>query len=302
MTEVDTPVSPVAAADALPRDGRLEQLRARARARETARAAAREAHRSVRDGGQRARRTADELRDVAARGQALLHAPGQPGALPEGAPGARTHEADAFEVIAWAVKEFGPGLAVASSMQDPVLAHLVSQQLPWVDVLFGDTGYHFAETTGTRDAVEHTLDVVVVDVRPSLSVEEQDAAYGKDLFARDPSYCCAMRKVEPMRNALRDYDAWATGLRRGESVTRANAPLVTYDAKNGVVKLNPLAAWTDDEVAAYVAANGLLANPLLADGYPSIGCEPCTARPRNGADARSGRWAGTDKVECGLHI
>ena len=276
---------------------RLGQLRARAQARQAARTAAREAHEAQRAGGSRRRRSLDELRAVAARGQAELHGAGFPGAAADA--GA---EATAEQVVAWAVRELGPWLAVASSMQDSVLAHLVSQQLPWVDVLFGDTGYHFAETLGTRDAVELDLDVHVVDVRPTLSVEEQDAAHGNDLFARAPEACCAMRKVAPMRDALQGYEAWATGLRRGESASRAKAPLVTFDEKNGVVKVNPLAGWSDDQVADYVRQHGLIVNPLLADGYPSIGCAPCTQRVEAGADARSGRWAGLDKTECGLHV
>ncbi|MCF4122678.1 phosphoadenylyl-sulfate reductase [Antribacter sp. KLBMP9083] len=278
-------------------DNRLAQLRARAQARQAARTAAREAYEAQRAGGSRRRRSLDELRAIAARGQAELHGAGFPGAAPDA-----TAEATAEQVVAWAVREFGPGLAVASSMQDTVLAHLVSQQLPWVDVLFGDTGYHFAETLGTRGAVELDLDVHVVDVKPRLSVEQQDAAHGKDLFARDPEACCAMRKVAPMHDALQGYEAWATGLRRGESASRATAPLVTFDEKNGVVKINPLAGWSDDQVADYVRQHGLIVNPLLSEGYPSIGCEPCTRRVEAGADSRSGRWAGLDKTECGLHV
>ncbi|MBO0608597.1 phosphoadenylyl-sulfate reductase [Myceligenerans salitolerans] len=274
---------------------RLEQIRARAKARERARAAAREAHAHIRAGGVRRRRTPEELKNVVERGQALLHGTSLPG-------GPDTHrEASAEAVIAWAVREFGPWLAVASSMQDTVLAHLVAKQLPWVDVLFGDTGYHFAETIGTRDAAELSLDVNIVDVRPERTVGEQDATHGPRLYERDPEKCCALRKVAPMRQALRGYEAWATGLRRGEASTRRNAPLITWDEKNQVVKINPLAGWTDEQVDEYAQEHGLVVNPLLGDGYPSIGCAPCTQRVAAGADKRSGRWAGRDKVECGLH-
>ncbi|GAA1851100.1 phosphoadenylyl-sulfate reductase [Myceligenerans crystallogenes] len=277
------------------RTSRLDEIRARARARDEAREQAREAHAYVRAGGIRRRRTPEELKNVVERGQALLHGTSLPGG-----PGTQ-REASAEAVIAWAVREFGPWLAVASSMQDTVLAHLVSRQLPWVDVLFGDTGYHFAETIGTRDAAELSLDVNIVDVRPELTVAEQDARYGARLHDRDPEKCCAMRKVAPMKQALRNYEAWATGLRRGEASTRRNAPLITWDERNQVVKINPLAGWTDEEVEEYAARNGLVVNPLHDDGYPSIGCAPCTQRVENGADKRSGRWAGLDKVECGLH-
>ena len=110
-----------------------------------------------------------------------------------------------------------------------------------------------------------------------------------------------MRKVEPLTDTLAGYDAWVTGVRRVEAPTRANTPLVTYDEKFGLVKLNPLAAWSDEDMEAYIAEHGVLVNPLVAEGYPSIGCAPCTAKPLPGADPRSGRWAGTGKIECGLH-
>jgi phosphoadenosine phosphosulfate reductase len=261
-------------------------------ARVRARAAARESIRAMRPAARakRRRRTPEELRAVVERGQAQLNASSE------------SPEADAQAVIAWAVREFGPYMAVASSMQDTVLSHLVAEQFPFVDVLFGDTGYHFAETLGTRGAVEIELDVNVVDVRPELTVAEQDAKYGPRLHDRDPEACCAMRKVAPMKKALQSYEAWATGVRREETAARANAPLVAWDERNGVVKINPIAAWTEEQVADYAGRHGLVINPLLADGYPSVGCEPCTARPLPGEDARSGRWAGRDKDECGLHV
>ena len=261
-------------------------------ARVRARAAARESIRAMRPAARakRRRRTPEELRAVVERGQAQLNASSE------------SPEADAQAVIAWAVREFGPYMAVASSMQDTVLSHLVSEQFPFVDVLFGDTGYHFAETLGTRGAVEIELDVNVVDVRPELTVAEQDAKYGPKLHDRDPEACCAMRKVAPMKKALENYEAWATGVRREETAARANAQLVSWDERNGVVKINPIAAWTEEQVAEYASRHGLVINPLLSDGYPSVGCEPCTARPLPGEDARSGRWAGLDKDECGLHV
>ncbi|MGF0115890.1 phosphoadenylyl-sulfate reductase [Promicromonospora sp. Marseille-Q5078] len=278
--ELSAPVTPLAS-----RSGhdRLAQVRARAAAREESRTARHRARAA------RHRRSPEELRHVVERGQAQLHADGD------------RPEATAEEVVAWAVREFGPFLAVASSMQDLVLAHLVSRQLPFVDVLFGDTGYHFAETLGTRGAVEIEMDVDVVDVRPELTVAEQDAAHGPRLHDRDPEACCAMRKVAPMRQALQGYEAWATGVRRGETAARANAPLVAWDERNGVVKINPLAAWTDADVEEYAERHGVVVNPLLSDGYPSVGCEPCTQRVEAGQDARAGRWAGLDKSECGLH-
>jgi phosphoadenosine phosphosulfate reductase len=111
-----------------------------------------------------------------------------------------------------------------------------------------------------------------------------------------------LRKVVPLQNTLAGYDAWVTGVRRVEAPTRANTPLVTYDEKFGLVKVNPIAAWTDEDMDAYIAEHNILVNPLVAAGYPSIGCAPCTAKPAPGADKRSGRWAGTGKIECGLHV
>ncbi|GAA5131286.1 phosphoadenylyl-sulfate reductase [Pseudonocardia adelaidensis] len=210
-------------------------------------------------------------------------------------------DATAQQVLAWAAETFGNRMIVASNMQDAVLVELAAKARPGVDVLFLDTGYHFAETIGTRDAVETVYDVRIVNATPEHTVAEQDSLLGKDLFARDPNQCCALRKVAPLQNTLARYDAWVTGVRRVEAPTRANTPLVTYDEKFGLVKINPIAAWTDEEMDAYIAEHNVLVNPLVAEGYPSIGCAPCTAKPAPGADKRSGRWAGTGKIECGLH-
>jgi phosphoadenosine phosphosulfate reductase len=210
-------------------------------------------------------------------------------------------QAGAHEVLAWAAETFDDRMIVASNMQDAVLVDLAAKARPGVDVLFLDTGYHFAETIGTRDAVGAGYDVRIVNATPEHTVAEQDSLLGKDLFARDPNRCCALRKVVPLQNVLAGYDAWVTGVRRVEAPTRANTPLVTYDEKFGLVKVNPIAAWTDEEMDAYIAEHGILVNPLVSEGYPSIGCAPCTAKPLPGADKRSGRWAGTGKIECGLH-
>jgi phosphoadenosine phosphosulfate reductase len=215
--------------------------------------------------------------------------------------GAELEVAPAEVIVEWAVATFGARFAIASSMGDAVLAHLASKVAPGIDVIFLDTGYHFVETIGTRDAVAATLPVNLVDVRPELSVAEQDATYGKDLFARDPDLCCAMRKVRPLEQALSSYDAWATGLRRAETHHRIIAPVVGWDAKKQKVKVSPIARWSDEQVERYIAENGVLVNPLVYDGYPSIGCWPCTRRVAPGDDPRSGRWAGTTKTECGIH-
>ena len=209
--------------------------------------------------------------------------------------------ASAEELLQWTDEHFGGEYVVASNMQDAVLVAMAAKVRPGVDVLFLDTGYHFAETIGTRDAVEAVYGVNVVNVTPENTVAQQDALLGKDLFASDPAACCRMRKVEPLGKALAGYSAWVTGIRRVEAPTRANAPLISYDKAFGLVKINPIAAWTDDDMQAYIDANDVLVNPLVFEGYPSIGCAPCTAKPIAGADPRSGRWAGQTKTECGLH-
>jgi len=209
--------------------------------------------------------------------------------------------ASAIDVLGWAVEQFGSDWCIASSMEDSVLAHLASRVLPGVDVVFLDTGYHFAETIGMRDAVDAVLPVSVRTMLPLRTVAEQDAEFGPRLHERNPSLCCAMRKVEPLNRALAPYRAWASGLRRADSPSRAGTKVVEWDAKHEMVKLNPIAAWTDSDVEAYIAEHGLLVNPLLSDGYGSIGCAPCTRRLLPGEHPRDGRWAGTSKTECGLH-
>ncbi|MGH3854177.1 MAG: phosphoadenylyl-sulfate reductase [Pseudonocardiaceae bacterium] len=209
--------------------------------------------------------------------------------------------APAQEIVRWAARTFGARFAVASSMQDAVLVHLVSRVAPGVDVLFLDTGYHFAETLGTRDAVAATYGVNLITVTPRRTVAEQDASEGPKLHDRDPDRCCRLRKVEPLDRALAGYDAWATALRRVDSPTRAAAPVVSYDAKRGKVTVAPMAAWSDSDVADYIAEHAVLVNPLVAAGYPSIGCAPCTRAVAPGEDPRAGRWAGSAKTECGIH-
>ncbi|WP_054813474.1 phosphoadenylyl-sulfate reductase [Nocardia arizonensis] len=226
----------------------------------------------------------DELRDIAERGAAELGP-----------------HASAVELLEWTERTFGTAYIVASNMQDGVLVHLAAQVRSGVEVLFLDTGYHFAETIGTRDAVEAVYGVKVVDVAPEHSVAEQDRLLGKDLFARDAGECCRLRKVVPLKRSLAGYNAWVTGIRRVEAPTRATAPLISYDEGFGLVKVNPIAPWSDDEMHSYIQQHGILVNPLVEEGYPSIGCAPCTRKPEPGSDPRSGRWAGLAKTECGLH-
>ncbi|MDY0908192.1 phosphoadenylyl-sulfate reductase [Microbacterium sp. CFBP9034] len=235
------------------------------------------------------KRTNDELKALAERGAAELRS------LAAG-------EASPADVIAWVARNFSmTAAAVACSMADAALPHLVAEQLPGVDVLFLDTGYHFAETRFTRDEVGRVLDVRIVDVLPEQTVTEQDAQFGARLHDRDPALCCERRKVAPLKDALSGYEVWFTGVRREEAPTRVNTPLVQWDGRNGLVKVNPVAAWTFDDLLDYAGAHQVPVNLLVSNGYPSIGCEPCTQPVAAGADPRSGRWAGLSKTECGLH-
>ncbi|MHC2998364.1 phosphoadenylyl-sulfate reductase [Microbacterium sp. HJ5] len=235
------------------------------------------------------KRSADELRALAERGNLELAS-------------LTGHEASAAEVVAWVARNFSmTATAVACSMADAALPHLVAEQLPGVDVLFLDTGYHFTETYATRDEVQRALDVRIVDITPDQTVAEQDAEFGAKLFERDASLCCARRKVAPLQDALGGYEVWFTGVRREEAPTRTNTPLVTWDERNGLVKVNPVAAWSFDDVLEYAADRKAPVNLLVGFGYPSIGCEPCTKPVAAGEDPRSGRWSGSAKTECGLH-
>ncbi|SFF37404.1 phosphoadenylyl-sulfate reductase [Blastococcus tunisiensis] len=207
----------------------------------------------------------------------------------------------ALAALRWAGETFGDRFAVTSSMADGLLAHLAGRAAPGVHVVFLDTGYHFAETIGTRDWITGVLPVTLVNVTPEQTVAEQDLAFGAKLHDRDPDLCCSLRKVTPLAQALAGYVAWGSGVRRDESATRAGTRLVDWDAKRGMVKVNPLAAWTQGDVDDYIAAHQVPVNPLFELGYGSIGCEPCTRPVAPGEDPRAGRWAGTTKVECGLH-
>ena len=208
----------------------------------------------------------------------------------------------ALAVLRWAGETFGAAFAITSSMADGLLAHLASRVIPGVNVVFLDTGYHFAETIGTRDWITGVLPVTLVNVRPEQTVAEQDAEFGAQLFSRDPGLCCARRKVAPLQDALAGYEVWFTGVRREEAPTRTSTPLVQWDERNGLVKVNPLAAWTFDELLDHAGAHQVPVNLLMSHGYPSIGCEPCTKPVAAGEDPRSGRWAGLAKTECGLHL
>ena len=196
-------------------------------------------------------------------------------------------------VVAWAVDQFHPQLCLAASMSDAVLIDLAVEAEPSVEVVFIDTGYHFPETVQTLEAVQrrYGLEVRVMGPPPEPA----------EFWKTDPVACCSAYKVAQLDAALESKLAWMSGLRRAESPTRADAPIVSRD-RRGLVKVNPLATWSDDDVARYVAEHDVPVNPLVAKGYLSIGCWPCTRPVEEGEHARDGRWAGSDKTECGLHV
>ncbi|MFN8098277.1 MAG: phosphoadenylyl-sulfate reductase [Dermatophilaceae bacterium] len=208
----------------------------------------------------------------------------------------------ARDLLSWSLDRYGDGLTVASSMGDEVLLHLAGTAAPGIDVFFLDTGYHFAETLGTRDAYAVMLPLKIRTVTPRESVEQQNVRFGPRLHARNPDLCCRLRKVAPLGAALHGYAAWVSGVRRVDAPTRAGTPLVEWDARRGMLKLNPIVGWSHDDVDAYAQSHGVFLNPLRQLGFASIGCEPCTRPVGDGEDQRAGRWSGSEKVECGLHI
>ncbi|WP_295628750.1 phosphoadenylyl-sulfate reductase [uncultured Corynebacterium sp.] len=207
---------------------------------------------------------------------------------------------DAGEILEWGAEHLRTPLAVTLSMQDTVLAELASRHAPDADLIFLDTGYHFPETLEVADRVDHRYPNRLLTVTPLRTRAEQDAEEGKDLYKTDPTRCCALRKVEPLARMKRPYEGWVTGLKRVDAPTRAHTPVLEID-KTGRIKLNPLADWTDEDIERFIEDNDLIVHPLTKAGYPSIGCATCTSRVAPGEDPRSGRWAGAEKTECGLH-
>jgi phosphoadenosine phosphosulfate reductase len=206
---------------------------------------------------------------------------------------------DAFEtapasrIVRWAVETFGPHLSLAASMADALLIDIATKVDPAIEVIFIDTGYHFPETLETVERIRrhYGLNLRMMTV----------AHHAEELWKVDPENCCSAVKVGQLDRALASKSAWMSGLRRDESPSRAASPIVARDLR-GLVKVNPLANWTSEDCDAYIAEHQVPYNPLLDDGYPSIGCEPCTSRVAPGEDPRAGRWAGRDKTECGLHL
>lgn len=200
--------------------------------------------------------------------------------------------APASKIVRWAVDTFGDDLCITASFQDSVLIDIATKVDPTIEVVFIDTGDHFRETYETVERVRARYDLNLRVIR----VPEPAVPF----HVTDPVRCCSDAKVAALEEALAGKAAWLSGLRRVEAETRAGAPIVSFD-KRGLVKVNPIATWSDLDVSGYMAASDVIYNPLLDQGYPSIGCAPTTRPVEEGADPRSGRWAGSDKTECGLH-
>jgi phosphoadenosine phosphosulfate reductase len=208
------------------------------------------------------------------------------------------------EVLEWAVAQFAPRLAMTSSFgaEGVVLIDKLAQVAPRTPIIYLDTGFHFRETEQLKERLRARYGLNIIERRAALSVEEQAAQYGDRLYARDPDTCCRLRKVEPLREALTGFAAWIAALRRDASPTRASIQVIEWNARHGLIKLNPLAAWTRQQVWDYIVRHDLPYHPLYDEGYTSIGCAPCTRRTMPGAHERSGRWDGQTKLECGIHL
>ncbi len=216
---------------------------------------------------------------------------------------ARFRDRPPEELLAWAAERFGELTVLTCSFggaSGMVLLDMVARLRLPIAILFLDTDLLFPETYALAAEVERRYGLTVRRQRPAVSLEEQARQYGPELYARDPDRCCAMRKVAPLAEALRPYRAWISGIRREQTAQRATTDLVAWNARHGLLKLSPLAAWSEQEVWAYLHTHNVPYNPLLDRGFPSLGCAPCT-RPASADDPRAGRWSGFAKTECGIH-
>jgi phosphoadenosine phosphosulfate reductase len=208
------------------------------------------------------------------------------------------------EVIRWGLTVYGRDIAIATGFGPSgiVLMHLASQLRQDVTVFYLQTDLLFPETMDLRDRLAVRLRIHFTEVRTELSLDEQAQTYGTELWQSNPNLCCHLRKVEPLRRYLANKKAWVTAIRRDQSPTRATVRMVDWDGSNGLIKISPLAGWTRELVWAYLREHDLPYNSLHDQGYPSVGCFPCTSPVAQGASERSGRWAGTGKLECGIHV
>jgi phosphoadenosine phosphosulfate reductase len=210
--------------------------------------------------------------------------------------------ASAEEVIGWAAGHFAGGVIATQSRVNTALVHVIESVGADIPVVFVDTGLHFAETLETRDRLASTTSLHVLSIASPMTVEQQAEGFGPELWSRDPDLCCGMRKVDPIESLLARCDAWLTGMRSATAESRSERSVVEYDEGRGVVKVNPLIGWSDEDLAHYTLLNDVVVNDLVAAGYPSVGCWPCTRPIQADEDPRAGRWTGFEKTECGLHI
>lgn len=215
----------------------------------------------------------------------------------------RLESATPQEILRWAVETYRDGLTMATAFgaEGCVLMAMLAEIDPGVHVFNLDTGYQFPETLETRDRIREKYGIDVELVQPDETVEQMEARFGGPIFGTKPGECCRIRKIEPLKKALVGKTAWISAIRRDQTIHRAEADLLEWDRKFGLVKVSPLANWTKKEVWRYIADNEVPYNPLHDQGFPSIGCWPCTRSVREGDDERAGRWAGTGRTECGLH-
>lgn len=208
------------------------------------------------------------------------------------------------EILGWAAERYAPRIALATAFgpESCVLIDVIARERLPISIFTLDTGLLFPETYALWRRLEERYGLQIRSLQPQQSVEQQARAHGDRLWVRDPGRCCELRKVEPLRSALSGLDAWITGIRRDQTPERATARTVERDARFGVVKINPLAAWSEGDVWEYVRARDVPVNALHANGYRSIGCLPCTTPVTAGEDARAGRWRGQARNECGLHV
>jgi phosphoadenosine phosphosulfate reductase len=213
-------------------------------------------------------------------------------------------QASVEETLEWAAGRFAPKLVMTSNFgaEGIVVIDKLSRIARETPIVYIDTGFQFKETDRLKDHLRERYNLNIVECRADLTVIEQGRIHGDRLYERDSDLCCRIRKVEPLRRALQGYDAWIAALRRDQSPTRAKIGKIEWNARHNLVKINPLAGWTRGEVWDYIISNDLPYNPLLDDGYTSVGCEPCTRRVSAGAHERSGRWDGENKLECGIHL
>jgi len=208
------------------------------------------------------------------------------------------------EILEWAAERFAEGLVMTSNFgaEGIVVIDKLARMARLTPIIYLDTGYQFAETDRLKEQLRARYGLEIIEQRAELSVAEQDRIYGEKLYQHNPDLCCRMRKVEPLEHALKGYRAWIAALRRDQSPTRANIGILEWNARHGLIKINPLATWTRKDVWNYLMRHKLPYNSLYDDGYASIGCQPCTRRVVAGQHERSGRWDGEMRLECGIHL